>query len=258
VRDRFTQQRDVDAWLRALYGKAQQIYAQKGVFIPNFDEFWAAGHVELPIPPTPHVPFSAFRADPDEVKLNTESGRIELFSDRIAGFGYADCPGHPSWQPPQEYLGNIKTYPLHLLSHQPATRLHSQLDPFGPSAASKIHGREALAIGPADAAARGISDGEIVKVFNDRGACLAAARITEGLLPGVVLLPTGAWFDPEHPGQPGSLCVHGNPNVLTRDQGTSRLGQGPSPQSCLVEIARWTGKLPPIKVSTPPPIEETA
>ncbi len=256
VRDRFTQQRDVDAWLRAMYGQAQQIYAKRGVFIPNFDVFWAAGHVELPIPPTPHIPFSAFRANPDAAKLATASGRIELFSDRIAGFGYADCPGHPSWQPPQEYLGNIKTYPLHLLSHQPATRLHSQLDPFGPSAASKIHGREALAIGPADAAARGISDGEIVKVFNARGACLAAARITEGLLPGVVLLPTGAWFDPEHPGQPGSLCVHGNPNVLTRDQGTSRLGQGPSPQSCLVEISRWTEPLPPIKVSRPPLIEE--
>jgi biotin/methionine sulfoxide reductase len=141
------------------------------------------------------------------------------------------------------------------LSHQPPTRLHSQLDPVGPSAASKVRGREVLSIGPADAAARGVNDGDIVKVFNDRGACLAAARITEGLLPGVVLLPTGAWFDPERPGQPGSICVHGNPNVLTRDIGTSRLGQGPSPQTCLVEITRWTGPLPPIKVSSPPPIE---
>jgi biotin/methionine sulfoxide reductase len=256
VRDRYTQQRDVDAWLRAMYGRARANYAQKGLEIPDFDAFWAAGSVELPRPQALHVPFAAFRADPDTVKLNTQSGRIELFSERIAGFGYAECPGHPVWQAPQEYLGNIGAYPLHLLSHQPATRLHSQMDQVGPSAASKVAGREPVAIGPADGAARGIREGDIVMISNERGACLAGARITEGLLPGVVLLATGAWFDPEHPGQPGSLCVHGNPNVLTRDQGTSRLGQGPVAQSCLVEIQRWAGPVPPVKVTMPPPIEE--
>jgi biotin/methionine sulfoxide reductase len=50
--------------------------------------------------------------------------------------------------------------------------------------------------------------------------------------------------------------VHGNPNVLTRDEGTSRLGQGPVAQSCLVEIERWTEPVPPVRVHAPPPIEE--
>jgi biotin/methionine sulfoxide reductase len=252
VRDRFTQQRDEQAWLRAMWDRAAQNHARIGNTLPDFDSFWAQGHVELPA--RPHIPFAEFRANPD-AKLHTPSGKIELFSDRIAGFGYDDCPGHPTWFAPREYLGSdlAHRFPLHLLSHQPATRLHGQLDPVGPSRASKIQGREPIAIGPADAAARGIADGDIVRVFNDRGACLAGARITEGLLPGVVLLATGAWFDPEIPGEPGSLCVHGNPNVLTRDEGTSRLGQGPVAQSCLVEIERFVGTPPPVKISSPPP-----
>ncbi len=258
VRERYTQQRDENAWLRAMYGRAQQIYAPLGVDLPDFDAFWAAGHVEIPRPAKGNVPFTAFRTG--TAKLNTPTGRIELYSERIAGFGYDDCPGHPVWFAPQEYLGSptAARFPLHLLSVQPSTRLHGQLDPVGPSAASKVQGREPLSIGPADAAARGIAEGDIVRVFNDRGACLAGARITGGLLPGVVLLATGAWFDPEHPGQPGSLCVHGNPNVLTRDEGTSRLGQGPVAQSCLVQIERFAGVAPPVKVSAPPPIEAAA
>ena len=71
------------------------------------------------------------------------------------------------------------------------------------------------------------------------------------------MMATGAWFDPLEPGVPGSLCVHGNPNVLTRDVGTSRLGQGPSAQSCLVEIERHEAEAPPVRVHEPPVTETT-
>ena len=74
---------------------------------------------------------------------------------------------------------------------------------------------------------------------------------------GMAMMATGAWFDPLEPGVPGSLCVHGNPNVLTRDIGTSRLGQGPSAQSCLVQVEKWTEALPPVRAHLPPAIEET-
>jgi biotin/methionine sulfoxide reductase len=96
----------------------------------------------------------------------------------------------------------------------------------------------------------------VVRVFNARGACLAGLRLAPGLLRGVVAMATGAWFNPEVPGQPGSLCLHGNPNVLTSDIGTSRLGQGPSAQSCLVQVERWDGPLPPISVHAPPPVAQ--
>lgn len=257
IRDRFTQQRDTNAWLRSIYDRARNTYAQADIALPDFETFWATGHVEIPVPAKHFIPWSAFRADPGTTKLNTPSGKIELFSERIAGFGYDDCPGHPVWRAPIEWLGSPETarHPLHLLSVQPATRLHSQMDMAGPSAASKIQGREPIRIGPADAAARNIAAGDIVRVFNDRGACLAGAVLDDGLLPGVVVLATGAWFDPEHPGTPGSLCVHGNPNVLTRDVGTSKLGQGPVAQSCLVQIERFIGTPPPVKINRPPVIE---
>ena len=131
-------------------------------------------------------------------------------------------------------------FKLHLLSNQPKLRLHSQLDNGPVSRAAKVQGREPLWINPDDAAARGISDGDVVRVFNDRGACLAGAVVTDAISPGVTLLQTGAWYDPDTPGRVGALDRHGNPNVLTLDKGTSKLAQGPSSQTALVEVEPWT------------------
>ncbi len=122
------------------------------------------------------------------------------------------------------------------------------------SLASKVGGREPILLHPDDAAARGLSEGDIVRVFNDRGACLAGVRIEVGLLRGVGVMSTGAWLDPLVPGEPGSLCVHGNVNVLTQDVGTSRLGQGPSAHSCLVEVERWEGDVPAVTVHRRPEV----
>jgi biotin/methionine sulfoxide reductase len=142
---------------------------------------------------------------------------------------------------------------LQLIANQPATRLHSQLDFGANSQNSKIEGREPVRIHPRDATARGIGDGDIVRLYNDRGACLAAAVLSDALRPGVAQLSTGAWYDPENPAADKPLCVHGNPNVLTRDAGTSKLAQGCTGQLCLVEIARFDGPLPPVKAFDPPP-----
>lgn len=257
-RDRFTEQRDEGAWLRHLYDRWRQVCGTLGFEPPGFDEFWQAGHVEVPPiePGEEYTQFADFAADPEEHPLNTPSGKVELFSETIASFGYDDCPGHPVWMPPREWLGAARAaeYPLHLLSFQPATRLHSQLDPGRVAAADKIHGREPILMGPEDAAARGLRDGDPVRIFNARGACLGGLRVVEGMLPGVVSMATGAWYDPATPGDPDSPCVHGNPNVLTADIGTSRLGQGPSAQSCLVQVERWDGPLPPVTVHAPPRI----
>jgi len=91
-----------------------------------------------------------------------------------------------------------------------------------------------------------------VRLYNDRGACLAGAVLSDALLPGVVQLSTGAWYDPDDPASDEPLCVHGNPNVLTRDTGTSRLAQGCTGQLSLVEIERYDGPLPPVKAFDPP------
>ena len=258
VRDRFTGQRDPATWLRILYERTRSAAARAGVEIADFDRFWAEGFVEIPGPREQAIPFASFRRAPAQDPLATPSGKIEIFSATIAGFGYDDCPGHPVWKEPKEYLGTplARRFPLHLLSVQPATRLHGQMDQGAVSLEAKIAGREPLAMHPEDARRRRLSEGALVRVFNDRGACLAGLVLSEKLSPGVVMLQTGAWFDPLEPGKPGSLCVHGNPNVLTADIGTSRLGQGPSAHSCLVEVERWEEPLPPVKVHVPPPIAE--
>ena len=129
-----------------------------------------------------------------------------------------------------------------------------QLDPAAGSRALKIAGREPCWIHPGDAAARCIADGDVVRLFNDRGACLAGALVTDSVRPGVVVLQTGSWFDPADPGVPGSLEKHGNPNVLTADRGTSSLAQGTSAMSALVQVERVRPQdVPPVSAFAPPP-----
>ncbi|CKT39372.1 biotin sulfoxide reductase bisC [Mycobacterium tuberculosis] len=91
-----------------------------------------------------------------------------------------------------------------------------------------------------------------MRVFNDRGACLAGVVIDDGLRPKVVQLSTGAWFDPADPRDPDSMCVHGNPNALSNDSGTSSLAHGSTGQHVLVQIERFTGELPPVRAHEPP------
>ena len=140
-----------------------------------------------------------------------------------------------------------------LISNQPRDKLHSQCDHGGVSRAKKVAGREPLHIHPDDAAMRGLKGGDIVRVFNDRGACLGGVVIDPDIRPGVVQMSTGAWYDPDDAG----LCKHGNPNVLTRDKGTSKLGQGPSAHSCLIEVEHYGGTPPPVTAHEPPKIRRS-
>ena len=253
--DAFTEGRSVRQWLEHLYEPARRALAERGINAPDFAEFWEQGELILPIEEWDGGPIRAFHRDPERAPLPTPSGKIEIASATIAGFGYEDCPGHPSWMPPIAGAGSaaMARYPLQLIANQPATRLHSQLDFGATSLASKIKGREPVRIHPQDAAARGIRDGDIVRLYNERGACLAGAVLSHAVRPGVVQLSTGAWYDPEDPAAETPFCVHGNPNVLTRDAGTSRLAQGCTGQLCLIQIERFGGSLPPIKTFDPPP-----
>ena len=114
-------------------------------------------------------------------------------------------------------------------------------------------GREAVAIHPHDAEKRGIKDGDVVRIYNSRGACLAGAVVIDTILPGIAKLSCGAWYDPAGT-EDGAVCVHGNANVLTHDRGTSKLSQGPSSGTNMVEIERWTEPLPPVRAFEPPDV----
>jgi biotin/methionine sulfoxide reductase len=255
---KFTEGREEMDWLRHIYEVSRQDASRVGVELPGFDGFWEQGYAESPAPKTPHTVLSKFRADPAVNPLKTPSGKIEIFCDRIAGFDYDDCPGHPVWLEPLEWLGSEKAaaYPLHMISNQPAGKLHSQMDFAGESADLKINGREPVLLHPDDAARRGIRQNDIVRIFNDRGATLAAAVISDGVRPGVIRLSTGAWYDPQEPGQIGALDKHGNPNMLTPDKGTSKLGQGPIAHTALVEVERFEGDPGRITAFVPPTVEQ--
>ncbi len=234
----FTEGRDEMAWIRAIYAQCAAANGAAGIAFPAFDAFWAKGFVEVPEPDDDFVLFADFRADPQAHPLKTPSGRIELYSAAIAGFALPDCPPHPTWMAPQEWGGAPAAahFPLHLLTLQPADRLHSQMD-FAPLAqAGKVGGREAITLHPDEAAARGCVAGDTVRVFNGRGALLAGLQLDAGVRPGVAVMSTGAWFDPDPVA--GAAERAGTPNVLTRDVGTSRLSQGPNAMSCLVEVAK--------------------
>lgn len=153
--------------------------------------------------------------------------------------------GRPVRLEPAEWLGGPGTdrHPLHLLSDQPVRRLHSQLDASGYSTAGKVRGREQLFIHPEDAASRGLADGDIVEVFNDRGRCQAAVCRSALVMRGVVRLNTGAWYDPD---PATGVEKHGNPNVLTLDAGASGFSQGCSAQTCLVEVSGPIAEPPPV------------
>ncbi|MBN9409947.1 MAG: molybdopterin-dependent oxidoreductase [Burkholderiales bacterium] len=246
----FTEGRSSADWLRHLYEATRKGLQDLGLPAPDFDAFWARGEIVLPQQADDGGILRAFHADPAAHPLPTPSGRVQICSPAIAAFGYADCPGHPAWLPPAD--GPTPEHPLVLIANQPATRLHSQFDFGGHSQAAKRQGREVCRLHAHDAAARGVHDGDIVRVFSARGAFLACAEIADDLMPGVIQVPTGSWFDPGADAAGRPLCVHGNPNAVTRDSGTSSLAQGCTGQLTAVQLERFDEALPAVRAFEPP------
>jgi biotin/methionine sulfoxide reductase len=255
--DAFTEGRTAEDWQRWLYDMTKQAAAEQGHELPSYDAFRQDGWFKLEPPEKAHVMFADFRADPVANPLATPSGKIEIYSATIAGFAYDDCAPHACWFAPPEWLGSHdRGTRLHLLGNQPTARLHSQLDHGSISRAAKIGGHEPVKINRQDAAARGIQTGDIVRLYNDRGACLCGAIVSDEVMEGVLIVSTGAWFDPDFSGTSGLSCHHGNPNVLTPDIGTSKLAQGPAAHSCLVEVELWTGGPVTMTAHKPPVISD--
>lgn len=244
----YTEGRDEFGWLGHMYKGARQKAMDVGYEPPPFEDFWDLGMYEFPLSVTnrENSLLSDYCNDPKKYPLKTRSGKIEIFSQAIAEYKYQDCPPHPCWLEPVEWRNSpiARKYPIHLLTNQPAGKLHSQLDPSDLSVSFKRKGKEVLSISPTDARARDINTGDIIKVFNDRGEFLACAKVTDNILDGVASIPTGAWFDPADPTTTGTIDKHGNPNVVTLDIGTSQLAQGSVAQTALVQVEKFDGDLP--------------
>ncbi|UDY23039.1 molybdopterin dinucleotide binding domain-containing protein [Nocardioides sp. Kera G14] len=248
---------DSRQWLERIYEEWRS--RETSPEAPPFQEFWTEGGVDLPTTQYDAASsvFSAFRTDPEAHPLHTPSGRIELWSQTIADLDLPDIAGHAAWLEPTQWWGSplAAEFDLHLLANQPSHRLHSQLDMGEASQSTKVSGREPLRIHPADATARGLEDGDVVLVRSPQGSLLAGVRISDALLPGVVQMHTGAWFDPSSPEV--ADCVNGNVNVLTRDAPTSALTQSNTGAHVLVAVTRHAGEVPPVRAYGPPPFVTT-
>jgi biotin/methionine sulfoxide reductase len=251
VEQAFTEGRDEMTWLRHMYDTTRVAVMERGGSMPDFDTFWETGHAD--IPQQPHEPALArFRADPEAHALKTESGKLVLYSRTLEACAYPDCPPHPKWIEPPEWLGAAKRkdYPFHLLSAQPNGRLHSQLDWGRVSQGEKQSGREAVLIHPDEARRLGLKDGDTALLRNARGRCLAGVRVSPDIRPGVAILPTGAWWQPIDTAE-GTLCIAGNANVLTLDVPASAFSGGCAAHTCLVAIERYNGNAPSPTFSEP-------
>jgi biotin/methionine sulfoxide reductase len=255
TRDAFTEGKTSARWLRDVWAVTCDRARAHDITLPDWDTFIAGDVISLPDPSPKQVFLAEFRADPEANALPTPSGRIELFSATIGAFGLSDCKGHATWFAPRDRRADTTSdTPLALLSGQPETRLHSQLDNGAFSLSRKIAGREPVLIHPDDATARGIADGDIVELWNARGRCLAGASVTPNILKGCVFLWTGAWFDPDFEA-PHNRDRHGNPNVLTHDLRTSSLTQSPASHSAMVQIKPRPVGVSSVTAHEPPLIE---
>ena len=167
--------------------------------------------------------------DPERYPFSTPSGKIEIYSTSIAAnpdlYGLGRIPAIPTWIPPH---ADDPRHPLELISPKSRARTHSTHD--NQPVLSRAD-KQDVWMHPADAAARGIVDGQAVRVFNQRGATILPAHVTERIAPGVVSIKEGAWFTPDAAGHDTRGCA----NVLTEDRASP--AGAPTYNTCRVDIA---------------------
>ncbi|EOV4646872.1 trimethylamine-N-oxide reductase TorA [Vibrio parahaemolyticus] len=246
-REEYTRGMSEMEWIESLYNDCKK--ANEGKFeMPEFNEFWEKSVLDFG-EGKPWVRHADFRKDPELNPLGTPSGFIEITSRKIGRYGYEHCQEHPMWFEKSERShggpGSDK-YPFWLQSCHPDKRLHSQMcesEEF--RATYAVQGREPVYINPIDAKAKGIKDGDLVRVFNGRGQLLAGAVLTDSYPRGVIRIEEGAWYGPLHEKE-GAICTYGDPNTLTQDIGSSELAQATSANTCIVDFEKFTGKVPPV------------
>ncbi|MDR4988359.1 MAG: DMSO/selenate family reductase complex A subunit [Bacteroidales bacterium] len=181
----------------------------------------------------PKIAFSDFRKNPEQHPLSTPSGKIELFSKTLFEMGKPDTiPAVPKyiqeWESP--FGKEAEQYPLQAIGHHYMPRVHSTHD--GIDWLEEAFPQR-LFINPIDARARGIKNGEVVLIYNDRGKISIPCRITGKIMPGVVNIPQGAWWQPNDEG----IDERGNINVLTSHRWTP-LAFGNAQHTMMVQVSK--------------------
>jgi len=244
--EEYTEGKSVEEWIKTAYeksGVADDIswekLNEKGYYVVPNDEKWKDNKPGL----------STFYEDPENNPLSTPSGKIEFYSERLAKHFPDDMERAPvpRWVPRGESheesleSDRAKKYPLIVVSNHPRWRTHSQHDDMTwlrEIHTCKIKGPDGYLyepawINPVDASARNLKDGDVIKIFNDRGALLAGLWVTERVRSGIVYIDHGARWDPLIPGE---LDRGGAINTITPHKLTSKNASGMVSSGFLVEI----------------------
>jgi len=210
----------------------QELLAERAALngVPDYEQFRQTGVYRIPLS-GPYVAFKDQIDDPENHPFATPSGKIEIYSQQWADLNIAGLSAVPSYLEPWEGPGDplAAKYPLQLITTHFKRRALSQFDNVPWLCELQ---EQAVVINARDAADRGIRDGDKVRVFNDRGEILIAARVTERIMPGVVDVPHGAWYQPDHRGVDRGGCA----NVLTADSYSP--GGSFTYNTALVEVQR--------------------
>ena len=192
-----------EEWLREIVEDCKDI--------PDYDTFKEEGI--LKVKDKSFVAFEKQISDPANNPFPTPSGKMEIYSQGLAELNDPTLPPVPkyieSWESHNDPLA--KKYPLQLITTHYGMRTHSKFDDM--PWLSELEA-QAVLMSSADAQARGIQNGDMVMVFNDRGKMIIPARVTERIMPGVVDIPEGSRYDPDENGLDRGGCA----NVLTRDE----------------------------------------
>jgi anaerobic dimethyl sulfoxide reductase subunit A len=235
IRESFTEGLDERGWVNRILEHYRETRYQD---VPLVDEFEQSNIGAYTQPVTePAVAFADFRSDPENHPLNTPSGKIEIYSTELFAKNNPDeIPPIPKyiqeWESP--FGDEVEQYPLQAIGSHTLHRVHSTHD-------NNDWLEEAFPqrvfINGLDAAARGLEDGDWVKVFNQRGAMVLPCRVTVRMMPGVVDIPSGAWWTPDKAG----IDRRGSVNVLTSERLTP-FAHGNAQHTIMVQVTKVNRK----------------
>ncbi|MGG0715999.1 DMSO/selenate family reductase complex A subunit [Robertmurraya massiliosenegalensis] len=205
IEKEFTEGRTQDDWVKWMIEESKKIDPT----FPSFSDMQKNGvhkFKEITV-----VKFKEQIEDPANVPFNTPSGKIELFSKTLWDMTRPeDIPAIPKHvvvnEGPESEL--TSKYPLQIFGWHVKRRCHSTWDTS--DWMEEVQTQE-LWINPIDAKERKIKDGDKVQAFNDRGTIELPAKVSSRVMPGVVCVPQGGWFNPDQNG----IDKRGAINVLT-------------------------------------------
>lgn len=155
-----------------------------------------------------YIALKPFRDSPETSPLPTPSGKIEIYSERLANIAKEwDYPADQRIPAVPEYCVNTEgvenkqakqKYPLQMTGYHDKGHAHSSYFNIAMLREAVPH---QYWINPIDASARGIQDGDMTEIFNDRGRMHIKAKVTERVLPGVIAVPQGAWREVNEEGR---------------------------------------------------------